>query len=36
MGFEEAKGDVKLTGRTPRPMAKNDVDFVVTYNGVCH
>ncbi len=36
MGFEEAKGDVKLLRYAPKPMAKNDVDFVVTYNGVCH
>lgn len=36
MGFEQINGDAKLLSYPPKPLAKNDVDFVVTYNGICH
>ena len=36
MGFTSVKSDAELLTYKPKPLAKNDVDFVVTYNGVCH
>jgi D-arabinose 1-dehydrogenase-like Zn-dependent alcohol dehydrogenase len=36
MGFEQIKGDAKLLLYTPKPLAKNDLDFVMMYNGICH
>lgn len=35
MVYPEAKAEAQKGSYAPKPFAKHDVDFVVTYNGVC-